>query len=142
MTADDGLLGLGFLVGRWRGEGTLRGKPVTSRTECHVAAQGGSLSMRTETLRGGAVLHQEDLLWMPATGALVRCVVRPRSDEEQVWRVRAAGDGVWELSYPGHAWTIRRTADGYEESYGTVGAGGTVTPVVLLRHRRCEDPAP
>jgi hypothetical protein len=138
-----GIEDLRFLVGSWRGEGTLRGKPVTSRSVCRISPNAkDALTLRVETLRDGAVIHEEDVHWMADSAVLVRCVTRPRSDEEQVWRVRQSADGrSWELTYPGHAWSIRRTdEDAWEETFSTVGADGAAKPVVVLRHVRASGP--
>jgi hypothetical protein len=139
MSNSPGIADLRFLVGRWRGEGTLRGKPVTSRSECRVSPNApDALTLRVQTLRGGAVIHEEDVHWMTDSSLLVRCVTRPRSDEEQVWRVRALEGGrAWELTRPGHHWTVRRTGDdAWEETFATVAADGAVVPVVVLSHVR------
>jgi hypothetical protein len=99
--------------------------------------------MRVETLRDGAVVHEEDLTWMFEPDALVRCVTRPRSDAEQVWRVRELpGGDAWELTHPGHVWTIRRTPGGYEESFDTLGPDGARRAVVVMRHVRDEEVRP
>ena len=131
--------GLRFLEGRWSGEGTLRGRPVTSRSECRPSAQGdGALSMRVETLRDGAVVHEEDVLWSFDTARVVRCVTRPRADAEQVWRVRETEPGAWELTHPSHRWTIRRApgADAYDETFESAGPDGALRPVVVMHHVR------
>ena len=136
----DGIGAFRFLVGRWRGTGTLRGRPVTSVSECRVSANApDALTLRVTTLRDGTPIHEEDIHWMTASGAAVRCVTRPRSDEEQIWRVRRPGAApLWELTRPGFVWTIERTADGYREVFakvaGTVEHGGVPAVVVELTH--------
>ena len=143
----DGIGALRFLVGRWRGTGTLRGRPVTSVSECHVSPSApDALTLRITTLRDGTPIHEEDIHWMTASGAVgaggasgvaVRCVTRPRSDEEQIWRMRRPGAAPrWELTRPGYLWTIERTADGYREVFETVAADGARTTVVQLTHVR------
>lgn len=138
--APDGLCGLGFLAGRWRGEGTVRGRPATSRGVCRPSASSpDALSMQVATSRDGRVIHEEDILWMPATGRAVRCVTRPATGDEQVWRVTRLGADAWELARPGFVWTIRRTESGYEETFDAGGADGNMVRVVALRHVRDEE---
>lgn len=135
--------GLRFLEGRWRGEGTLRGRPVTSVSECRPSAQGGgALSMRVATFRDGTVIHEEDILWMFDSGRAVRCVTRPQADAEQVWRIRESEPGAWELTHPAHRWTIRRAPDGhaYDETFDTAGPDGAMRPGVVLHHVRVAHP--
>lgn len=128
---------LRFLVGAWRGEGSVRGRPAESRAECAPFA-GDLLRMDVETRSGGAVVHRERIVFRgdDAAGGAVTASTSPWRGAAQVWRVTRRADGVFRLEHPGFSWEIAPDGpDAYEERFDAVGASGR-EPVVALRHRR------
>ena len=130
--------GLRFLHGTWRGEGTYRGVAVTTRSTAAPFA-GEMIRLDVETSDASRVVHRERIVFKPDAAGRVTASTSPWRGDGQAWTVEEAGPGAWTLHHPGLRWTIRRTPEGYEESFGVADPAGGVTPVVVLRHRRDED---
>ena len=130
---------LAFLVGRWRGEGTLRGEAVTTRSECAAAAD-GSLRLDVETRRGGDVVHRESVEFRSGADGRVVVTTSPRSGTVQTWDV--SGDAArLVLRHPGFVWEIRPGRDAWDETFDAVARDGLTSRIVSLRHVRLEGPA-
>lgn len=160
MTGTARVADLVFLVGAWRGEGTLRDAAVTCRSTGAPFGD-GMLTLDHVTSRGGAVVHKERILFRDEADGGVLATTSPWRGEAQVWRVAAAEPGrVWTLTHPGFLWTIRRDdADHWSETFDRVPAGapaglrgpagGAQRPpapsvperIVSLRHARDAAPA-
>lgn len=133
--------GLRFLLGAWRGEGTYRGVAVTTRSVAAPFA-GGMIRLDVETSDASRIVHRERIVFRPEDDGRVTASTSPWRGDGQAWAVEETAPGAWSLRHPGLSWTMRRTGDGYEETFGVVRSSGDVTPVVVLRHRREEDPRP
>ncbi|MCG3134983.1 MAG: hypothetical protein HMLKMBBP_02475 [Planctomycetes bacterium] len=132
--------GLAFLAGRWRGEGTLRGAPVATRSTCEPFAE-TMLRMDVETFRDGELVHRERILWRPGRdGAHDGCTTSPWRGGAQEWVVETVEPGrAWRQTHPGFVWEIRRTDAGYEESFDRID-GAARDRIIELRHAREASP--
>ena len=130
--------GLRFLVGRWRGEGTLRGEAVTTRSRPALAADG---SLRLEVLaRQGEVVRRERVTFREDDSGVVVSTTEPRPGVTQRWSVEDV-DGVIVLRSPGFVWHVLPGDRDYEEMFDAVAPDGRTTRIVALRHVRREGPA-
>lgn len=145
MTGTARVADLAFLVGAWRGEGTLRDAAVTCRSRAAPFGD-GMLTLDHVTSQGGAVVHKERILFRDEADGSVLCTTSPWRGEAQVWRVAATEPGrAWTLTHPGFLWTIRRDDDDrWSETFDRLrgDAHGELAPerIVSLRHAR--DAAP
>lgn len=149
MTRPARVADLAFLVGAWRGEGTLRDAAVTCRSVGAAFGGGdGMLTLDHVTSQGGAVVHKERILFRDEADGGVLCTTSPWRGEAQTWRVEAVEPGrVWTLTHPGFLWTIRRDdADRWSETFDRTPAGAArgelgAERIVSLRHARDAAPA-
>ena len=143
-----GVGALEFLLGRWSGEGTVRGSPVTTTSE--AASMGaGLLRLDVETRDGaGALLHRERVLFRGEADGGAAATTSPWRGGVQLWRVAeeevgrlfilTSGGGAGERRF---RWLIVRTGENtYRETFSIAEPGAAFENVVDLTHRR-EGPA-
>jgi hypothetical protein len=133
-----GVDALRFLVGRWRGEGTVRADGVTADVTASLEPD-GSISIVHVTHREGAQDHRETIALRDhrgRTSAFIRSGSGPEQRFQLVpspagWRfTRAdpkAGPMAWEIERDG--------ADALRERF-SLGEGAARETVVSLRHVR------
>lgn len=134
---------LAFLVGAWRGEGTLRDAAVTCRSVGAPFGGGdGMLTLDHVTSQGGAIVHKERILFRDDPDGGVSCTTSPWRGAAQVWRVETTEPGrVWTLTHEGFLWTIRRDGtDAWSETFDRVLSPDRMElgaeRIVSLRHAR------
>lgn len=136
-----GIEALRFLVGRWRGEGTLRGRAVTSHSEC-VRSGDGSLRLDVETRRDGEVVHRESVAFRATAEGGVAATTSPRPGTAQAWEVEERGARLV-LRHPGFRWEVAPDGErAYDETFDAVAPDGRATRIVALRHTRLGAPRP
>lgn len=138
-----GVDALGFLVGRWRGEGTVRADRVTA--DVAVSAQpDGSIAIDHVTHRAGAEDHRERIVLRDhrgRTSAFIRAGSGPEQRFQLAPSAPAPSRGAWRFTrsdpHAGFmAWEIERDGeDGLAERF-SMGEGAAAETVVSLRHRR------
>jgi hypothetical protein len=130
-----GVAALRFLIGEWRGDGLLRGRPVKSRV---VAAEFGPDMIRldNETSADGAPLHRERVVFRAKDGR-VQASTSPWRGDAQVFEVEETAAGFVLTCGARYRWTIVREGDdAWAETFETADAVGRLEPVVTLRHVR------
>ena len=143
-----GVGALEFLLGRWSGEGTVRGSPVTTTSEA-VPMGEGLLRLDVETRDGaGALLHRERVLFRGEADGGAAATTSPWRGGVQLWRVAeedggrrfvlTSGGGAGERRF---LWVMERTGEGtYHETFAVAEPGAAFETIVDLTHRR-EGPA-
>jgi hypothetical protein len=134
-STDPGLAALVFLVGRWQGEGFLRGAPVTSRT-WGAPFGAGMIRVDAETFRDGALVHRERIVLREKDGR-VEASTSPWRGDAQRFAVAEEPGPRFVLTSGAFVWTITpEGADAWSESFGVVTAPAQFEEIVALRHVR------
>jgi hypothetical protein len=133
-----GIENLRFLVGTWRGAGSVRGDAVTARI-VGTLRDDGAIVLDHTTMREGAADHRERVVILEERGR-VRAYVRAADGPEQRfqgasqpfgWRFTRAdprlGFLAWEIAPDGN--------DRFDERFA-MGEGKAAETVVSLRHER------
>lgn len=127
-----------FLLGAWRGEGTVREDAVTTDVTCSEDTDGSIVVVHT-THREGAQDHREKIVVREHRGR-TSAFIRSGSGPEQRFQLASAGAAfrftradpklgflAWEIAPEG--------ADGFAETF-VIGEGAAAETVVRLRHVR------
>ena len=126
-----------ILIGRWRGEGTVRRDPVTAEIRA-TAEPDGSIVLDHVTRRAGAEDHRERIVIREHRGR-VSAFIRSGSGPEQRFQSVAHAAG-WRFTRSDPragfmAWEIERDGDALRERF-VLGEGAAAETVVSLRHER------
>ena len=133
-----GVTSLRFLVGRWRGEGTVR----TDRVTADVAASlepDGSIAIVHVTHRPGAEDHRETIALRDHRGR-TSAFIRSGSGPEQRFQLVPSASG-WRFTRSDPragfmAWEIERDGEDALRERFSLGEGAAAETVVSLRHVR------
>jgi hypothetical protein len=131
-----GIGDLRSLVGEWRGEGLLHGRPVQSRV---VAAEFGPdmLRLDNETFRDGGTVHRERVLFRERDGRLEATTSPWRGDAQLFTAVEGDRGRTVLVCGSRYRWTI--VIEGVEvwsETFEAADESGRLETVVSLRHVR------
>jgi hypothetical protein len=132
-----GVEALRFLVGRWRGEGTVRTDRVTADVTAS-AEPDGSIAIVHVTHSPGAEDHRERIVLRDHRGR-TSAFIRAGSGPEQRFQLVPSPAG-WRFTRSDRkagfmAWEIERDGDALAERF-TLGEGAAAETVVSLRHVR------
>jgi hypothetical protein len=133
-----GVEALRFLVGRWRGEGTVRADRVTADVAAS-AEPDGSIAIDHVTHRPGAEDHRERIVLRDHRGR-TSAFIRSGSGPEQRFQLVPSPAG-WRFTRADPragfmTWEIERQGDGAIAERFSLGEGAAAETVVSLRHVR------
>jgi hypothetical protein len=133
-----GVAALRFLVGRWRGEGTVRTDRVTADV-VGTAEPDGSIAIVHVTHREGAADHRESIVLRDHRGR-TSAFIRAGSGPEQRFQLVPSPSG-WRFTRSDPragfmAWEIERQGDDALAERFSLGEGAAAETVVSLRHVR------
>jgi hypothetical protein len=132
-----GVEALRFLVGRWRGEGTVREDRVTADVAV-TEEPDGSIAIVHLTHRAGAADHREKIVLRDHRGR-TSAFIRSGSGPEQRFQLVPSKSG-WRFTRADPragfmAWEIERDGDALRERF-SMGEGAAAETLVALRHVR------
>ena len=132
-----GVDALRFLVGRWRGEGTVREDRVTADVTA-TAEPDGSIAIVHLTHRPGAEDHRETIALRDHRGR-TSAFIRSGTGPEQRFQLVPSPSG-WRFTRSDPragfmAWEVERDGDAIRERF-VLGQGDAAETVVSLRHVR------